>query len=57
MIEEAWRGEGGVREVALETIDRERELLGDLGQEALQKAGVLEESVRQAQEEPQPPLV
>jgi uncharacterized membrane protein YkvA (DUF1232 family) len=56
VIEEAWRGEGGVREVALETIDRERELLGDLGQEALQKAGVLEESVLRALEEPQPPL-
>ena len=36
-------GEGAARDVARETLDREHELLGDLGQEALIKAGVLDE--------------
>lgn len=50
VIEEAWGGEGGGREVTIEMIDRERELLGDLGEEALQKAGVLEEPGRRLEE-------
>jgi hypothetical protein len=54
VIEDAWRGEGGVREITLEMIDRERELLGDLGQEALQKAGLLEERGRRAAEDTAP---
>lgn len=54
VIEDAWSGEGGVREITLEMIDRERELLGDLGQEALQNAGVLEERGRRAIEDPAP---
>ncbi len=43
VIEEAWDGELEAREVARETLERERELLGHLGQEALQRAGLLEE--------------
>ncbi|UCC47509.1 MAG: DUF1232 domain-containing protein [Gemmatimonadota bacterium] len=47
VIEESWNGELAARDVARETLDRENELLGHLGQEALQKAGVLEEGGRQ----------
>ncbi len=55
VIEDAWTGEEPVREVALETLDREHELLGHLGQEALQRAGVLEErSWRSSGPTPQP---
>jgi uncharacterized membrane protein YkvA (DUF1232 family) len=43
VIEDAWVGEETARDVALETLDREHELLGHLGQEALQRAGVLDE--------------
>lgn len=50
VIEDAWGGESAVREVTRETIDRERELLGHLGQEALQKAGVLEDNASRAAE-------
>lgn len=50
VIEDAWGGEAAAREVTRETIDRERELLGHLGQEALQKAGVLEERGRRSVE-------
>ncbi len=46
VIEDAWTGEGAARDVALETLYREYELLGDRGQEALQRAGVLEERGR-----------
>jgi len=46
VIEEAWNGELAARDVARDTLDREYELLGHLGQEALQKAGVLEERGR-----------
>jgi uncharacterized membrane protein YkvA (DUF1232 family) len=50
VIEEAWDGELAARDVARETLDRERELLGHLGQEALQRAGVLEEGSQRAPE-------
>lgn len=43
VIEDAWVGDERARDVALETLDREHELLGHLGQEALQRAGVLDE--------------
>ncbi len=43
VIDEAWNGELAARDVTRETLDREHELLGHLGQEALQSAGVLEE--------------
>jgi uncharacterized membrane protein YkvA (DUF1232 family) len=46
VIEDAWAGDETAHDVALETLDRERELLGHLGQEALQKAGVLDERGR-----------
>ncbi|UCC73217.1 MAG: hypothetical protein JSV86_01225 [Gemmatimonadota bacterium] len=46
VIEDAWTGEETAHDVALETLDRERELLGDLGEEALQRAGVLDEARR-----------
>ena len=46
VIEDVWSGELPARDVALELLDRERELLGDLGQEALQRAGVLQERGR-----------
>jgi uncharacterized membrane protein YkvA (DUF1232 family) len=50
VIEEAWAGDLAARAVARETLDRERELLGDLGQEALRRAGVLEEPSGRAEE-------
>lgn len=43
VIEDAWSGELAARQVARETLDREHELLGHIGQEALQSAGVLDE--------------
>ncbi len=43
VIEEAWSGEQAARLVAQELLDRERELLGHLGQEALLAAGVLDD--------------
>lgn len=43
VIEEAWSGELAAREVAQETLGREQELLGHWGEEALERAGVLEE--------------
>ncbi len=46
VIEEAWEGDLAAREVTREMLDRERELLGHLGQEALLAAGVLEERRR-----------
>lgn len=46
VIDDAWDGELAAREVAREMLDREQELLGHLGQEALQSAGVLEERKR-----------
>jgi uncharacterized membrane protein YkvA (DUF1232 family) len=42
LIEEAWIGERAASEVAVDILDRERELLGDLGEQALLVAGVLE---------------
>ena len=42
VIEEAWSGELAAREVAEETLGREQELLGHLGEEALERAGVLD---------------
>lgn len=42
VIEEAWGGEVAARDVARDLLDRERELLGDLGEEALTVAGILE---------------
>lgn len=44
VIDDAWGGDQAARDVTRETLDRENELLGHLGQEALQRAGVLEES-------------
>jgi uncharacterized membrane protein YkvA (DUF1232 family) len=44
VIEDSWAGQTPAREVARETLDREQELLGDLGQEALRRAGVLDEA-------------
>ncbi len=41
VIEDAWDGELAARDVAREMMDREHELLGHLGEEALQRAGVL----------------
>lgn len=46
IIEEAWRGDVAARDVARETLDREQELLGHLGQEALMRAGVLDDRSR-----------
>lgn len=46
VIEEAWSGEVAARDVARETLSREHELLGHLGQEALTRAGVLDERAR-----------
>jgi uncharacterized membrane protein YkvA (DUF1232 family) len=46
VIEDAWDGEERAREVAREILDRENELLGHLGEEALQRAGVLDERRR-----------
>lgn len=46
VIDEAWDGELAARDVTRETLDREHELLGHLGQEALQSAGVLDERGR-----------
>ncbi len=43
VIEDAWDGETAARDVAREMLDRERELLGHLGHDALLTAGVLEE--------------
>ncbi len=56
VIEEAWPGDLAAREVAHETLDRERELLGHLGQEALMTAGVIDERARQRRDpgEPRP---
>lgn len=41
-IEEAWKGEVPARVVTRTVIDREQELLGDQGEEALRSAGLLE---------------
>ncbi len=46
VIEDAWRGDAAARQIARETLDRETELLGHLGEEALQRAGVLDERSR-----------
>jgi uncharacterized membrane protein YkvA (DUF1232 family) len=46
VIEESWKGELAAREVTRETLERERELLGHHGEEALLSAGVLEEGDR-----------
>ncbi len=43
VIEEAWGGEQAARPVIQDLLDRERELLGHLGQEALLIAGVLDD--------------
>ncbi len=56
VIEDAWSGEITARRVAREMLERETELLGHFGQEALQRAGVLEERARRwadAQESPE----
>jgi uncharacterized membrane protein YkvA (DUF1232 family) len=55
VIEDAWTGDQTARDVALETLDRENELLGHLGQEALQKAGVLDEGRKRSSSEPPRP--
>ncbi|UCF20817.1 MAG: DUF1232 domain-containing protein [Gemmatimonadota bacterium] len=46
VIEDVWDGETAARVVTRETLDREAELLGHLGQEALQEAGLLDEHGR-----------
>jgi uncharacterized membrane protein YkvA (DUF1232 family) len=43
VIEEAWGGEQAARLVSQDLLDRERELLGHLGEEALLAAGVLDD--------------
>jgi len=43
VIEEAWSGDLAARQVTQETLGREQELLGHLGEEALELAGVLDE--------------
>lgn len=55
VIEEAWSGELAAREVTRETLERERELLGHYGEEALLRAGVLEERERRFVEAPLDP--
>lgn len=46
VVEDAWQGDLEARQVIRETLDREQELLGHLGEEALQAAGVLDERGR-----------
>ena len=41
LIEEAWQGELPARVVARSVLDREQELLGDQGEEALRSAGLV----------------
>lgn len=41
VIEEAWNGELPARDVARSVLEREQELLGDQGDEALRSAGLL----------------
>jgi uncharacterized membrane protein YkvA (DUF1232 family) len=41
VIEEAWKGELPARDVARSVLEREQELLGDQGEEALRSAGLL----------------
>jgi uncharacterized membrane protein YkvA (DUF1232 family) len=41
VIEEAWKGELPARDVARAVLEREQELLGDQGEEALRSAGLL----------------
>jgi uncharacterized membrane protein YkvA (DUF1232 family) len=41
VIEEAWQGESPARVVTRSVLERERELLGDQGDEALRSAGLL----------------
>lgn len=55
LIEDAWGGDREAREVIRDMLDRERELLGDLGEEALTVAGVLERR-RDPPEEEQGPV-
>ena len=50
VIEEAWRGEEPARQVTQEILDREVELLGDLGEEALLVAGLLDKRMRRGDE-------
>ncbi len=55
VIEDAWDGDLAAQEVSREFLDRERELLGHLGQEALQRAGVLEERAGGPPDSDEPP--
>lgn len=41
VIEQAWKGELPARDVARAVLEREQELLGDQGEEALRSAGLL----------------
>lgn len=41
VIDEAWKGERAARDVARSVLEREQELLGDQGEEALRVAGLL----------------
>lgn len=50
VIDEAWNGELPVREIARSLLEREQELLGDQGEEALRSAGLLSRDVVNAQE-------
>lgn len=50
-IEEAWSGDQAAREVIRDLLDREHELLGVLGEEALLAAGVLDRRRDRAEDE------
>lgn len=50
VIEDAWLGEEPARQVAQEILDREVELLGHLGEEALLVAGLLDRRVKRGEE-------
>lgn len=50
VIEDAWEGDQAARDVAREMLEREHELLGHLGQEALSIAGVLDEPARKRED-------
>lgn len=50
VIDEAWKGELPVREIARSVLEREQELLGDQGEEALRAAGLLGSDLASAQD-------
>lgn len=55
VIEQAWKGELPARDVARSVLDREQELLGDQGEEALRSAGLVGGGAVAAESEAAPP--